>query len=527
MADDSQTGDLQPSDATWRCLSKSRNVAAIATLVDGLTNLKGENRTRCAAALASRRESEAQAAIIRAWKGFDGESVARLGTGAGRLAEAAKGILTAGAREEQLAALRVVSDLCLGEAMEAVVAIVVKPGHPVWKEAVDCMMHLCRKYGQQARLHKDATRERSQMMNAILYQIDLFHENRCGELIDAWLVGVHWDDSTHRRLIGNPMHAAYRQIIMRMKCSKAPEVMQLLAGYLTRCRTAPRTVVETLVGRNDPKLAIHIAQLLDDQSMVTALSSLRRLKPLACLSRIGAEIDELAPGLQRRLWLMISASSEDLSLVLRGALSLSKCEDPEDTEVAAAMIRGCRRPDPEALVSSIQNALANPLETQSLGLQLMELTGWLDSENKSLKSAAQQFFKEFTIDGLVDAVRMWPAQMCRAMARIVRKLESDYPETLKRGMQSPAPRRRLAALEVVQLMDVADEMADVLVELLDDPKVEVRVQAIDLLSAIGHRSIASQIDLLLKDASSDIQEAAERAQRKSGGQRVEFAVSGE
>ncbi|GAB5403037.1 MAG: hypothetical protein Aurels2KO_12680 [Aureliella sp.] len=418
------------------------------------------------------------------------------------------------------------SDLCLGDAMEAVVAIVIQPDHPVRQEAVDCMMHLCRKLGKQARSKKDSTRARSQMLKAVLYQIDLFHEHRCGELIDAWLAGAHWDDAPHRRLIGNPLHAAYRQIIMRLKCSKNPAVLQLLAGYLTRCRSAPETIVETLVARNDPKLAIHIAKLLDDNSMVTALSSLRRLKPLACLSRVGSEIDKLDPELQRKLWLMISASSDNLSLVLRGAIALSKLGDEEDAAVAAAMIRGCRRPDAEAIVSAIQNALANPLEQQSLGLQLMELTAWLESESVVLNSSAQQFFKDFTIDGLVDAVRVWPSQMCRAMARIVRKLESDYAETLKRELQSPAPRRRLAALEVVYLMEVTNEMADTLVELLDDPKVEVRVQAIDLLSSAGHSSIETQLDQLLNDASSDVQQAAERAQRKFQHRRSELATSG-
>lgn len=514
---------LHAHSTTWRCLAKSRNLAAIQTLTAGLRELLSEDRLRCATALLERSEPEAQEAIIRSWAGIDG-SVARLQRSSTvRLAKSTEHLLIHGDASEQRLALRVIADLGLSETISAIVQIVVSRDHPIRSDAVECMMKLCTQWGSQTRLRKDSSRVRTQMMEAIVYQVDLFHENRCGELIDGWLALAHWDDSAHRRLIGNPTHPAYRQVLMRLKGSKAPEVLQLLAGYLMRCRTAPDTVVETLVARPDPRLAIEIARLIDDNSMVTALSSLRRLTPLACLEKIEPELASLDATLQQKIWLMISASSDDIDLVLRGALKLSESEDENDIAIAASMIRGCRRPDSESVVSEIQVALAAPHDQNTLGRKLLLLTTWLDRDSSPLKNAAAQFFKDFTIDGLVDAVRMWPSQMCRAMARIVLKLESDYASILNRQLESPAPRRRLAALEVVKLMGVAEELADALILLLEDPKVEVRVQCIDLLASIGHKAILDRLPGLLSDPSSDVQEAAERANRKFQRQRAVLA----
>lgn len=515
---------LHAHSTTWRCLAKSRNRAAIEILTAGLKELEGEDRLQCAAALMERPEPEAQEAIIRSWAGING-SVSRLRRSSTvRLSKTAERILVDGDASEQQLALRVIADLGLPETMNTIVQIVICRNHPSRADAVNCMMKLCKQWGSQARASKDASRVRTHMLEAIVYQIDLFHENRCGDLIDAWLTLAHWDDSAHRRLIANPTHSAYRQVIMRLKGSKAAEVLQLLAGYLMRCRTAPNTIIETLVARPDPKLAIEIARLIDDNSMVTALNSLRRLKPLACLEKIEPELPTLEASLQRKVWLMISASSDDINLVLHGALKLSESEDEDAAAIAAAMIRGCRRPDSESIVSDIQVALAAPHDENAVGRKLLMLTTWLDSETPLLKDAAAQFFKDFTIDGLVDAVRMWPSQMCRAMAKIVLKLESEYASILTRQLQSPAPRRRLAALEVVHLMGVAGELSDVLVQLLEDPKVEVRVQCIDLLSGIGHKAIIGQLPGLLSDASSDVQEAAERADRKFQRQRAVLAA---
>ena len=104
--------------------------------------------------------------------------------------------------------------------------------------------------------------------------------------------------------------------------------------------------------------------------------------------------------------------------------------------------------------------------------------------------------------------------MAKAMAKIVVLVEPNVTERLTRELQSPAPRRRLAALQATQLLDCADQVSQTLMPLLDDPRLEVRVRTIDLLGALGHEALEQLIPELLTDANTDIQDAANRAVRR-------------
>lgn len=504
----------QPKERTWQCLAKSKNLASIETLTAGMASLNEAERLRCVAVLLTRPESAAQEAVVRNWNGITDAAIEVPASEAPRLAKVVSRMLTDGDATEQELALQVAAQVGLTDTLKQIVDFVITPDHPLREQASRCMLEMCRRWGKKARSSKDVPRVRAQMLDAIGYQVELFDEHRCGELVDAWLALAHWEDSQHRRLISNPTHSAYRQLIMRLKSSKAPEVIELLAGYITRCRSAPVTVVETLVARRDIELAVAMAELLDDQSMVTALNNLRRLKPLACFDGIEAKLKSVDPALQRKLWLMVSASSRQLELILSGALQLADSSDEDSQTVASAMVRGCRRPDCEELSAAIQAAMSQPGTEDSLGQRLIELSYWLTCDSVQLRTTAKQFFREFTIEGLTEAVRMWPNSLCRAMASIVRKLETEYEEILTRQLQSPAPNRRAAALQVVGLMDVVEKMAPQIVLLMDDPKVEIGAQAIDLLSGIAHPAVIGRLPSLLDDPSSDIRDAAARAQRK-------------
>jgi HEAT repeat protein len=219
--------------------------------------------------------------------------------------------------------------------------------------------------------------------------------------------------------------------------------------------------------------------------------------------------------IEKRIWLMIAASSDDLALVLRGAVKLAKLGTREGRQTAADMLRGCRPTDIETLVPAIRaNALELPQDGASLGYLIIEVADWLHSPSIALKTAASAFLQDFTVENLLEQVRHWPMEMCKAMANIVVIAEANCTQKLTAELQSPAPKRRLAALQVTQLLGCSRQVSDALMPLLDDPRLEVRVRTIDLLGALGHERLEQMIPELLEDASTDIQDAASRAVRR-------------
>ncbi len=503
-----------PRSETWDTLQKSRNLAAVSMLATGLKSTNSELRHLSIKALLNRKEISAREAVILNWENCDESDRDLLRTKAALFGEVAKTILAKGTLSEKRFALAAISDLDLSDSIDVILEIVVDPTHALNIKATECLMQMCERWGGKARSGKDVASVRGKMLEKMHSKMALFHQHKNIKLIDAWLCLAHWDDALQRGLISDARQDVYRPLMTRMKESNHPATIQLLAGYVSRPAT-PKNVLDIVVERPEATLAIEIAKQHDQRTLQGALKRLQQLPPLESLKDIENSMKNISVEVERRLWLIAAASSADLGQVLRGACKLSKLGTREARQTAAEMLRSCRRPELEALVPAIQAAeFAEAKDESCLGNQIRNIAAWLHSPSLMLKKASQEFLKEFTLEKLLDQVRVWPAEMCKAMASIVVLVEPDVTERLTNELQSPAPRRRLAALQATELLECADKVTQILLPLLDDPRLEVRVRTIDLLGALGHESLETLIPQLLVDASTDIQDAANRAVRR-------------
>ncbi|MEZ6076671.1 MAG: hypothetical protein R3C56_13715 [Pirellulaceae bacterium] len=503
-----------PRSTTWETLQKSKNLAAVTTLATGLSSANAELRHLCLQSLLARNEEPARREIVLNWKNYDEKDTSLLRSKRTQFGELTKRLLTGGSLSEKKMALAAIATLDLHDALEEILELVVDTSHALCAQATECLTLMCVRWGAQARLGKDVPTVRGRILSCVSDQLALFHQHGSQSLVDAWLSVVHWDDAGLRSLIRDPRQSAYRAVMSRLRECDRPAVVQLLAGYVARA-TTPKNVIKILVERRDTAMAIEIAKLSDSHTWQARLKRLRQLPPLASLKAIEAEMSQVNVELEYRLWLMVAASSDDLRQVLRGALRLSKLGTRDARQTAAEMLRLCRRPELEALVPAIQAAEFETDDNEySLGILTQHIATWLASPSQVLAKAAREFLQDFTVDNLLDQVRHWPTQMAKAMAKIVVLVEPNVTERLTRELQSPAPRRRLAALQATQLLDCADLVSQTLMPLLDDPRLEVRVRTIDLLGALGHEALEQLIPELLADANTDIQDAANRAVRR-------------
>jgi hypothetical protein len=502
-----------PRTTTWETLQKSRNLAAVASLAGGLISLNAELRNACLRSLMIRKEQEARRAVIRNWRNYDEQDEEFLRTVSGQLVETVKDLLSVGSLTEKELALEACAALDLSECMEAILDLVIDRKHPLCRAASDSLMSMCERWGQKARRGSDSQALRNRMLEAVYSRLATFEQHQNLTLVDAWLCLVHWDDSRQRSLISDPRQDVYRSLMNRLRDSKHPSVIQLLGGYIVRATTPPN-VLNMLCEYTDASLAVGIAELFEKHSWPSLLKRVQQLPPMHCLQHIEDSLQSVNIEIEKRIWLLVAASSRDLGQVLRGAVKLAKLGTKEARQTAAEMLRLCRRPPLEELVPAIHAAHMAPAEPVSLGSLLNEIAMWLDSPSITLKKAAQEFLEDFTVQNLLDQVRHWPSQMCQAMAGVVVRVEPDATEKLTRELQSPAPKRRLAALQVTQLMGCTDQVSHALMPLLEDPRLEVRVRAIDVLGALGHEVLEQLIPQWLADASTDIQEAASRAVRR-------------
>lgn len=507
-----ETNELTPRDITWEILRSTKNAAAIAVLGESLRTATARVRSEAVKTLFARREDLAYRQIILDWEACKAAALPLAADHRPQLDACTRDLMESGSLAEKRLAIEVINALKLTTSLKSLLAIALEPRHALQAQAAKCVLELCSHWGNAARRGTDKATLRTPMLETLYGYLIEYSNQRNTMLLDAWLALVHWDDAIQRGILADPGGNIYQALLERISSHQEPFVIQLLAGYVART-TTPASLLEILCQCDSPKLAEELAAMVDTPAWTTAKRRLRELPTLQCLKRIGNQSSKNFD-YERRIWTVISYSSDDMHQVLNGALRLAKLGSAEGRKTACEVIKNCRIPSLDSMVSELQAVQAGIAPQGSLGTVLMEISHWSTSPSTALQQAAVGLFREFTIQNLMTQLPKWPTTMCRAMAQIVRLFEKNLTDFLAKELQSPAPKRRLAALQATHMLELPEAVSQFLLPMLEDPRLEVRVQVIDLLSELGTNLMDELLPQWLNDASSDIQDAARRAVRR-------------
>jgi hypothetical protein len=504
---------LVPRPITWEIIEKSRNQAVLPLLAAGLASASPETRKRCLQSLLARPEPLARKQVVLAWDSFVESEITYIRSRMLHFQDVASEILAVGSLDEQRRALAAITGLLLSGCLPAVLPFVLTPLHPLQPQASDCLLKLCSYWGSKARAEEDQPSVRGPMLEVLYACLLDYAKHKNTRIVDAWLALVHWDDSLQRRLLADPGHCAFGVVVERLRHARDAQLQKLIAGYLLRS-TTPLSIQKLICEKTEPRLALQLAEMVDTRQWPNLKHRLRELPPLACLQSLESGLPEMLLGERKRLWLLLSVSSKDYGQVLRGAVQLAKLGTSEGRHAAAEMVRNCRKPDFAVMVGDLQNALAGIAKPNAAGPALLETALWAQSASLPLQRAAQELFKDFTLERLIEQVSHWPTTMCKAMGHVVGIANPDITSFLVKQLESPSPKRRLAALRATQMLCHSEAVAQHLLPMLQDPRLEVRVRVINLLSELDGDMLEPLIPMWLGDVSTDIQEAALRAARR-------------
>lgn len=504
---------LEPRAQTLDLLGSTRNTAAVSVLTIGLQSSCESVRAQCAHLLIHRPEVEARQAVIVAWHRYDQKLRSDLVHFKVELEKACKHVLTSGSPEERRSAIQAVSDLDLTSALPELVMIAVEPNNVSSSQAINCLLTICDRWGQRVRQGHDVPSVRGPMLETMHRAICDYPSHQNTSVIEAWLLLACWDDSLQRSLINDPVHPAFRAVLEQFEHNKRTQILHLLGGYLWRS-TTPKSILSVIAERSDEEFALAITDLITDDMFPIVLRRLRDMPQLASLLTIASQPVGAVSAQKRYLWLMIAANAQTLDIVLPGAIAFSKAGTADGRRLAAEILRTCRKTDAEVLVQYIQQSETNPGDPTQVGVHLRTVLGWIHGPSTVLSSAAQEFFADYTLPILFEVTRKWPTPLCKILASIVIRIDPDVIPHLLKELESPAPRRRILALQVIQMLDVSSTINQQLLPLVSDSRIEVRVRAIDLLAALRSEELFEILPMLLMDPTTDVQEAAARAQRR-------------
>ncbi|MCA9195275.1 MAG: hypothetical protein KDB03_26070 [Planctomycetales bacterium] len=502
----------EPRLATWEVLEKTRNTAAVNVLAQGLHCKQPDVHTHCLNILLGRQEPQACLQLILNWDALSPRDIETVRAQSHQFRAAMDEIFAGPEASDKRAALQCIEDLDLVESVDHVLSILTQKASGIFERAHECMQSMCSRWGRRARDHAPCA-SRSVLVEKVGTMLMNSADDQREIFVRLWLRLAHWDDSIQRGLVSDHRHPAYSVLFKEFRRTDDPAVLELLAGYLIR-NTSNNLLTEILAEKPNHRLAIQIAHLMSPKTRAAAIKHLSICSPLACLRDPPSILANQTFEVQCSIWLAIAANSRNLGQVLQGAILLSQSASSAGREVAAKMLEICHKPTIEQVVSAIQFAHSKMSDESAVGHYLLKLQTWFDSPSSLLRDAVKEFFKEFNLQELVRNVQKMPAPMCKAMAEIVRRIDSDITTPLAAELDSPAPKRRLDAMQVIQHLDLISHFSSQLMQLLDDPRVEIRVRAIDMLSVLENDPLEFMLPKLLEDLSSDVQEAAGRALRR-------------
>ena len=497
---------------TWKMLQQCRNQAATGLLGAGLASFTDEVRHRCLRVLIARNCDVGFKLILQNWERFDHRDLGLIREHSKGLCRAVRSLVDEGSLRDRKLALAAISELELADCLDILLDLAINGRHPLHASAGCCLHSLCGRLGRAARQGQSPS---SPVRLRLLKKLHgrIMSPTNSPALLDAWLSVVHWDDSLQQCWLSEPGHPAYSKLLARLASSNEPATLQLLAGYLWWPAT-PRSILSILFEHTNPHLLVEMAKLLSEESLPGVLDKLRASPPLACMATLDLKTLELDGKTEHRLLRLLAASSEDLSWTLSTCLALAQSSRPESVQLAAQMLLSCKRPPLQDFVRLLQAELVLPADQQPISNCVHQLQSWRSSSFPELRDAANEFLADFTIENLFLQIPRWPAQLCRVMAQIVVQAETDILPVILQHLTSPAPRKRLAALQVIDWLHCADRLRDELLELLQDPRLEVRVRVIDTLSTLPEEVLEGIIPQLLQDNNTDIIDAAHRARRR-------------
>lgn len=502
---------LEPRKQTFDLLGRSRNAAAVPVLAAGLESPSVVIHSRCAELLLKRTEPQARRVLILQWQRLGADIRQSLSSAKYELEPTCREILLTGSPEQRQAAIALARELEMTVALPDLVDLVLDNQNPNREQALECIAEMCQLWGVRVRSGRDTPSVRGNMLETLHRVISDSRRKPMRELIDAWLTLVCWEDSMYRSLINDPEHHAYTALLERLEHCQHPSVLQLLAGHLWR-GTTPKSILNIICRRTEEQLAAAIAQVVSTSLLPTALQRVRELPPLTCLQSLVHEPLDANSKTQKTRWLLLAASSRQLDNVLLGAVRFAKSASLEGRRTAADILRSCCQPTVDAIVQAMQSETPLAGQSHSTSSLIKEVFSWMTGPSTVLISASREFFAACTLEKLLAVMDEWPEASTRALAGIVRCIEPEVVPQLLAELENPAACRRLLALQVIQMMNLAGEVTEKVLPLIYDPRTEVRVRTIEVLGALKSRELYALLPELLADPTTDVVEAAGRAQ---------------
>ncbi|TWT93375.1 hypothetical protein Pla108_38690 [Botrimarina colliarenosi] len=378
---------------------------------------------------------------------------------------------------------------------------------------------------------QDPAFARRAAVNALVTALDRFGEHGEHDLLQALLLLTPGDEPALLRALRTDTHPAHDALQTALQTSSCPGAISILAALLADLRS-PQALLEIVAERYDRAGLTALLTLVGYPVGLRVRENCQRLGFFSWLEpdRVAVLADLSGPA-QATAIQLASASQASRSALASAILTVLASEH------AVARLAACRaisvlptRLAEEPLWRALQAADPAVVATAVRMVRKKDypnattvLVAMLESPDAPVRDAAGKTLQELSFTAYRDSLHDLPPEVRGDVGRLVGKADPLAVASLRSELGAAAVSRRLKALELIGLMDLANVLVDSLTEtLVADKDLGVRVECAQLLGSVTPTT--EVIDALVEavgSRASALRRAAQECLEKLTGQSLE------
>ncbi len=514
---------------TFRLLASTSNEAASQALIAALDSSHVAMRRAALQAILTRRSLIAHREVVARLHTFDEASRALIAKNPTRMSPALREALIGTDLQCCLNACSAAVWLQLYDLLPALLNALEGPSNPndglvakTLRELVDLLS------GDPAELRdgdrrRDPQITRYQAIGSLELSLGRFVKHGRREVVEALVQLAPCDNPVLREILDNNHHAAFPVLTELLTQGDDMTLVRLLLGFLDDPAT-PQAVISIVARRSDAKFVGYFLRKIGRQPTTALAQNLKRVISLPWASKPGKVLDDLDDMCQHaavRLAMLSSIPREQsfaiVNRVLRhgkvgGRRAAAEALDKfQGADANMLVLRALEDSDPEVLAT-----LLPQLRRRGIPGALGRLVGMLDSQHAAVRKAVRKGLSEFSFQRYLRTFDTLDEEVRRSTGELVKKVDPNTVPQLRAEMALRVRSRRLRALAMVRVLELAPKLEGSILRLLADEDHMVRADAASTLAACRSDSSRDALWEALGDRSLIVQESARCALEDRG-----------
>lgn len=342
-----------------------------------------------------------------------------------------------------------------------------------------------------------------------------YGQHKRGEVIESFLILAKRDNAQLKLILQDPHHSAYLAVIETLSHSRRPGVISLLLSMLDDNRP-PLAAIQIVAKRTDPRFVQQLLRMVGEQPTDHVARNLKRAESIAWAAPGAGVIAKLDDKLQHSAVQAVMASGMPRLQAFKTIKYLLQRGKPGGRRAATEALAEFPGAEANALAQKAANDKDPEVQAHALrqfrqrGIPgaLPLLIERIDSPYEVVREAARGSLGEFSFARYLAGFETLDDEVRASTGSLVKKVDPQSAILLEAELGSKVRSRRLRGLGMVEAMDMASEVQEAVIELLNDEDHMVRQEAVQVLATLDTPDVRSALTTALDDSSPMVREAA-------------------